>query len=165
MRLMKTCIVMSAIPGSGKSTWARRYKEAHKNTYIVSSDDLREELYGSAKNFDHEAELWETFLRRLNEPSTYKEDDVTVIADATNLQNKYRILYNKSTPLYDRHILVMFDIPFEECLKQNKQRSIERIVPDYAMEMLKNEYEPINDEVMKIYDEIFVIKKYGKFKD
>ena len=40
---MRTLILLSAIPGSGKSTWARKYQKEHQNTYIVASDGYESE--------------------------------------------------------------------------------------------------------------------------
>ena len=78
---MKTFILLSAIPGSGKSTWAKRYVSEHPGTRIVSSDDLRIEFGGKPNNFDHEDEVWKAFMDRIHEYG--KEDGSTVIADAT----------------------------------------------------------------------------------
>ena len=41
---MKTLMILSAIPASGKSTWAAKYQATHPNTYIVSSDQIRMEV-------------------------------------------------------------------------------------------------------------------------
>jgi predicted kinase len=96
---MRTLIVLSAIPGSGKSTWAKKYQKEHANTFIVSSDEIRLEFFGAVNDFRDERRVWDTFLERLNH---YAETmaDVTVIADATNLQNKYRRMYAELTPKY-----------------------------------------------------------------
>lgn len=119
---MRTLILLSAIPGSGKSTWAREYQSAHSNTYIVSSDEIRLELLGSPSNFSNEKLIWATFVKRLNAYAE-KSDNLTVIADATNLQNKYRLYYLEATPHFDRHVLVVFRVPYQVCLVQNKMRS------------------------------------------
>jgi len=156
---MKTLILLSAIPGSGKSTWAKEYKESHKDTYIIASDEIRLELYGSVTNFTHEDVVWKTFLDRLNEVSSM-DGDVTAIADATNLQNKYRKFYNVKTPGFDKHVLVLFNVPFDTCLKQNKMRTNDRVVPYKAMLSLQNEYEKPDEEVQSIYDEVIVIKDF-----
>jgi predicted kinase len=155
---MKTCIILSAIPGSGKSTWAHAFQQTHPNTHIVSSDDLRLELYGSVTNFQHEDIVWKTFLERLQSFSTLG-DDVYGIADATCLQNKFRLFYLQNTPGYDKHVLILFNIPYSTCLKQNKMRDNERVLPLPAMEKLKNEYEEPSEEVKKAYDEILVVKE------
>jgi predicted kinase len=63
---MRTLFVLSAIPGSGKSTWAKKYQKEHANTFIVSSDDIRYEFFGKANDFRNEPLVWDTFLKRIN---------------------------------------------------------------------------------------------------
>lgn len=152
---MKTLILLSAIPGSGKSTWAREYQATHPHTHIVASDDVRTRVSGSAQNFTKEALVWETFLNDLN--SFLDEEDCTVIADSTNLQNRYRKYYFEQTPAFDKHILVVFNIPYETCLKQNKMRFGERVVPDDAMKSLAEEFEVPTQEIIDLYDEYILI--------
>ena len=155
---MRTLILLSAIPGSGKSTWSRTYQNEHPNTFIIASDEVRTEIAGDPQNFNHEAEVWETFLNRINAyANTY--EDCTVIADSTNLLNEYRLFYQKSTPKFDKHILVVFQIPYEICVKQNKMRQHSRIVPDYAMDRMHEMFEQPSQEVMDVYDEVLFIGK------
>ena len=158
MARMKTMILLSAIPGSGKSTWAKRYQKEHPNTHIVASDEVRKRISGGTQVFTNEPLVWETFLNDLN--SFANQDDVTVIADATNLQNRYRRYYLENTPAYDRHILVLFNTPFEICLEQNRHRSPERIVPDHAMVSLYEEYEEPTQEILNLYDEVIRVEHY-----
>jgi predicted kinase len=118
---MRTLFVLSAIPGSGKSTWAKKYQKEHDNTYIVSSDEIRYEFFGKVNDFRNESLVWDTFLERINHYAETMEN-VTVIADATNLQNKYRRMYAELTPKFERHVLVRFEIPYNICLLQNQMR-------------------------------------------
>ncbi len=152
---MRNLIVLSAIPGSGKSTWAKKYQQEHKNVFIVSSDSIRKELFGSESSFENEGLVWETFKKRLNE-HIEDMDDLTVIADATHLSNQLRKLYYDLTPKFDKHTLVIFDVPFEVALYQNSLR--ERKVPMQAMEKLKKEYELPSREIETLYDEIIYIR-------
>ncbi len=145
---MGTMILLSAIPGSGKSTWARKYQASHPNTYIVASDDIRKKIFGNPECFDDEALIWKEFLKELN---VHVGEDCTVIADATNLRNQYRRYYLENTPGYDHHILVVFHIPFELCLEQNRMR--ERTVSDEAMVTLQEEFEEPTQEIIDLYDE------------
>ena len=154
MARMATMILLSAIPGSGKSTWAKEYQSTHPNTYIVASDEVRKRVSGSTHNFDREALVWETFLNDINE---HAKEDCTVIADATNLQNRFRKYYFESTPGFVKHILVVFDIPFEVCMKQNLLRSKDRIVPEAAMISMRKEFETPIQEVIDLYDEYYYI--------
>ena len=157
---MRTLILLSAVPGSGKSTWAKKYQAAREHTFIVSSDDIREELFWKAQDFRDEGLVWKTFQDRLNQYGAMYEDS-TVIADATNLQNKYRKMYFDATPGFDKHILVIFDIPFDIAKKQNKMRSKERVVPEYAMDKLIAEWEDVSEEVKNLYDEVVYIRNFG----
>ena len=155
MPRMSTMILLSAIPGSGKSTWAKQYQATHENTYIVASDEVRARVSGSRQNFDHEALVWKTFLADLNE---HANEDCTVIADATNLQNAFRRFYFENTPGFSKHILVVFKIPFDVCLKQNKMRPKDRIVCDEAMVHLQEEFEEVLPEIIDLYDEYILIE-------
>lgn len=153
---MRTFILLSAIPGSGKSTWADKYQREHPNTHIVASDDVRTKVSGAAQCFDNEQKVWKTFLQDIN-AFAEKEEDVTVIGDATNLTNHFRRYYREATPNFDHHILVVFDIPIEICERQNKMRQPGRIVPDYAMKKLEAEFEKLDEETLAVYDEVYVI--------
>lgn len=155
---MATLILLSAIPGSGKSTWAKQYQKEHPNTYIVASDEIRESFFGSAQNFSHEKEVWQIFLDKINEHAE-ADASCTVIADATNLRNQYRLYYCKQTPKFDKHVLILFKIPFEICLIQNRMRKKGRIVPEKAMQKLIAEYEEPSEEVLDAYDECWTIGK------
>ena len=156
---MRTLIVLSAIPGSGKSTWAKRYQKEHANTFIVASDEIRVQLLGRVNDFSKESLVWCTFLDNMNH---YAEtmDNVTVIADATNLQNKYKKYYAQMTPKFDRHILVRFDIPYDICLIQNTMREKDRIVPPEAMAKLLQEFELPDEETLKCYDDYQIITDF-----
>jgi len=156
---MKTLIVLSGIPGCGKSTWTNNYQNSHPNTYIVESDEIRKRLTGGYQIFNQEANVWKTYMDELVEYSN-RNEDLTVIADSTNLQNIYRKNYCVNTPNYDRHVLVFFDIPFDVAEKNNRKRKLNKIVPDYAMKKLEAELEPISDEIRTLYDEVIVINSY-----
>lgn len=152
---MKTFLLLSAIPGSGKSTWARKYAQEHDNVHVVSSDGLREEIGGAINNFDHEKEVWNLFLERIHDYG--KQEDVTVIADAAMISNKFRKFYAENTPEFDRRILVVFDIPFDVCSFQNKLRPTPGVVPEYAMKKMYKEFEKPSEEVISLYDEVITV--------
>ncbi len=151
------------MPGSGKSTWAKAYKELHPNTVIVSSDAIREQLGGRASNMSNENKVWPEFLRQVLKPKM--GDDITLIADSTNLSNKYRTYYaEQARPHYDKLILVTFDVPYAVCQERNKKRTPDHVVPDTAMERMFKEFEPLSEETIQLYDEIITIDEKGKAK-
>lgn len=159
---MKTFILLSAIPGSGKSTWAKEYQATHENTHIVASDEIRVSLWGKPNDFRDEKKVWETFNELIHQYG--EEENITVIADATNLQNKLREKYFRATPEFDKHILVLIKVPFEVSDAQNKMRCQDRIVPEQAMERLKAEYEDPTREIIELYDEYIEIHDFMRKK-
>ncbi|MFA5422183.1 MAG: AAA family ATPase, partial [Bacilli bacterium] len=57
----KKLIVLSGIPGSGKSTYAHEYAFKHGDVAIVASDQIRLELFGRADDFSNEDSVWKRF--------------------------------------------------------------------------------------------------------
>ena len=154
---MKTLIILSAPPGSGKSTWAKAYQEGHDNIFIISSDEIRYELTGQRRDFSKQKEVWETFSRRIHEYAL-KGEDVTVILDALCDLNSLREGYVKDNPEYDKYVLVLFPHTFEEIVKYNTLREEDRVLPLEAMKMLYDKFEQPSKEVLALFDEVIEIK-------
>ena len=149
---MSTFILLSAMPGSGKSTWAKRYQRQNPNVEIVSSDEIRSELNGDAGDQSNPRLIWAEYLRRIKLHE--KGEEVTVIGDSTNLTNYFRTYYaEEAAPHYDKKV----------CLQRNNART-ERVVPPQAMEALRKEYEPLSEEAASLYDEIYVVDENGQAK-
>ncbi|MDR1698178.1 MAG: ATP-binding protein [Erysipelotrichaceae bacterium] len=158
---MKTLIILSALPGSGKSYFAKRFCRTHKNVFIVSSDELRKEIFGSYQNFTNEPLIWKTYLERIRAYGDHHGDeDLYVIADSTNLTNAYRKYYYEETRMFDKHVLVVFEKPWEMCLMSNMSRRNEKQVPLFAMEKLRQEYESPSPEIIALYDEYIYIDRW-----
>ena len=150
---MKTLIMLSAIPASGKSTWAKEYKDTHPNTYIVSSDEVRLELtHGDYHDRSKQKEVWELFEKRIHEYGAI--DNVTVILDALNDVNEVRLKYLSTTPEFDKKILVLFPSTYEKSQKYNGMRDPDARVPEEALVMLVNKFEPPSQEVLALVDEV-----------
>ena len=153
---MKTLIVLSAMPGSGKSTWAKQYQKEHSHTLIVSSDEIRFELTGQSQDFSKQKEVWELFSLRIHEYAK-KYDDVTVILDALTDLNILRKKYVEENPEFDRYELVLFPRTLEQIRYYNKQRKESSIVPDEQLEMLIKKFEQPSKEIIDLFDEIHEI--------
>ena len=130
---------MIGLPGCGKSTWAEQYRRTHKNVVILSSDEIRKELTGEYQCFEKEEEVWKTLDERIVQYSK-QEEPITVIVDATNLKNKYRIHYYEVAKDYDVKWLVEIKKNWRKLLEGNKRRSKDKWVPLQAMKMLRDEY-------------------------
>ena len=150
---MKTLIILSAMPGSGKSTWANKYKEEHPHTLIVSSDQIRYELTGTTQDFSKQKEVWELFSLRIHEYAK-RYDDVTVILDALTDLNVLREKYVKENPEFDKYVLVLFPRTVEQIRYFNKQRKESSVVPDDQLELLINKWEEPSPQIISLFDEI-----------
>ena len=153
---MKTLIVLSAMPGSGKSTWAKKYQKEHPHTLIISSDQIRYEVTGQFQDFSKQKEVWELFSLRIHEYAK-KYDDVTVILDALNDLNSLRIKYVKENPEFDRYELVLFPRTSEQIRFYNKKRHNDSVVPDDQLEMLIKKWEEPSEEVINLFNKIHEI--------
>lgn len=153
---MKKLIILSAVPGSGKSTWAKLYQEAHPNTYIISSDQIRFELTGEYQDFSRQKEVWEIFENRIKEYAK-KDGDVTVILDALIDLDILRKKYVETTPEYDYHELVVINRSFDDIKKFNRQRAEEKWVPDDALVTLYHKFEFPKKEIIDLYDNYIYI--------
>jgi len=122
---LKRIILMIGVPGSGKTTLAK--KIAEKGFHYINADGIREELYGNAAEQGDKEEVFNLFFQRLDELMKVGTD---VIIDNTNLNPKQRkpILERAEQFGYSDVQLWLMDVPLDLCLVRNKSR--ERIVPE-----------------------------------
>lgn len=145
--------MLSAVPASGKTTWAKNYQKEHPNTFIVSSDDIRMEVTnGNYQDHTKQKEVWELFEKRIHEYG--KIDNCTVILDALNDTNEVRLKYLTTAPEFDKKILILFSSTLDKSKFYNNKRQIEVRVPDTILEGLYHKFELPNQEVISKVDEI-----------
>lgn len=124
-------IMLSGLPGSGKSHYARSFQKEMKGAeepevVWLSSDLIRKELYGSEEEQGDPKRVFEQM--RLRTEQALKEGK-TVLYDACNLNSKKRTAFLNNIRKYDcEKICVLFAVPYEICLKRNEERA--RKVPE-----------------------------------
>ncbi len=154
---MKTLIMLSAVPASGKTTWAKKYQEEHPNTYIVNSDDIRMEVtHGDYQDHSKQNIVWQKFEEMIHEYG--KIENATVILDALNDINPVRLKYLSTTPEFDKKILILFPTTREKSIYYNGQRAEEVRVPEPILESLINKFEDPSPEVLALVDEVKTIR-------
>jgi predicted kinase len=122
------------LPGSGKSTWAKR-----RGAAVLSSDEIRTWLSDDPTNQTIHRRVFGT-LRYLLRHRMELRRPLTFI-DSTNLTRKERRPYIKTAELYDYDAeAVFFDVPVEVCQDRNRARS--RVVPENVIEEMARRLTP-----------------------
>lgn len=116
---MAKLVMMMGLPGSGKSTKAERLKETMEKVVLLSSDDIREELFGDRKDNDHNVQVFEELHRRAKEAL---KEGVDVIYDATNINSKRRIAFLRQLPKGVEKELYYINESIEVCIRQDVER-------------------------------------------
>jgi predicted kinase len=125
-------VLLTGLPGSGKSTWA-----AGKDG-VLSSDALRGLLTDDPMNQTVHGRVFRA-LRDLLKHRLELKRPWTFI-DATNLTPYERRPYVMLADLYDAEIeAVFFDVPIDECVRRNRGR--DRVVPDEVIRAMARRLE------------------------
>lgn len=128
---MPKFIMLVGLPASGKSTLAKKLKEEY-NAEIISSDNLRKELYGDEQNQEHNGEIFNEMMKRT---VACLKKNKNVIYDATNINSKRRISACSQVSRYaDERICYLLTTSYELCIKRNNER--ERKVPDEVIKRM-----------------------------
>jgi predicted kinase len=123
-------IVLMGIPASGKSTYAEKLKEEGK--IVLSSDELRLELYGDVDHQDNNGHIFNTLFTRAREQLKLGND---VVIDATNINSKKRIhLIQQEFKHHDNKEAYAFMTPYHNCIQHNNMR--DRVIPTHAIKRM-----------------------------
>lgn len=134
---MTTFYMLCGLPGSGKSYWVREKVKPYD--VIVSSDSIREELYGDASVQEDHARIFNIMFQRTR---TALETNHTVFYDATNISAKRRInlLKNLKKLIPDVfYVCAVMATPIDVCHERNSAR--ERVVPAYVIDCMLRQFE------------------------
>ena len=111
-------------------TIAKEVTDAEKNTIIVSSDSIREELTGKVEDQSKNEEVFKIFHKRIRDGL---ENKYNVIADATNITMKSRRAILLNVRNLDVHRVAYFvPKPFEQCKVDNLHR--EHPIPEEVLD-------------------------------
>ena len=151
--------LLSGLPGSGKSTWARQ-KIAENGGVWCSRDEVRFSIVKENEEyFSHEDEVFNTWIKQINKALENPEvKDVYI--DATHLNDKSRNkVLNRLTKNTDIEKItnVLFLTPLETCLERNKQRSGRAVVPEEVIRNMAKTF-----QITERYPVLF-IKEGGEY--
>lgn len=118
-------MVMCGVSGSGKSTWAAAYKAADPDTVIVSTDEIREELFGDCRVQKDGDKVFQIAYERAG---NYLKAHRDVIFDAMSLKPKDRLTL---LMLFDSIAKMICVVTGNDCARAlENQRKRDRQVPD-----------------------------------
>lgn len=124
-------IMLSGIPGSGKSTWVRR-RVAETGATVISMDAIRDETKRFRMTQEQQGWAWQRAQGLLREALARKEGEV--IWDATAISRMSRGKVMRLAQNYGaRTAIVSFDIPAHVSWDRNMARDDSRRVPMQAV--------------------------------
>jgi predicted kinase len=136
---MPDFIMLIGLPACGKSTWACHYAKNHPHSVVLSSDAIREELYGDESiQGDPNVIFGKMRSRALQE----LRKGNSVVYDATNICFKDRkgILNSVNKELPEVWITgIVFATPVEVCKEWNQKRA--RSVPDFVYDKMLHRWQ------------------------
>lgn len=150
-------IVMCGLAGSGKSTLAKKIA-AERDAEIISSDELRKEMFGDETHQEDKNKLFTEYNKRIR--AALKRGS-NVIADKTNISiRSRRVILETAKDLDIYRGCVICNIPFEKCLENNSTR--ERHVPEEVIRRQLYGFQvPFQEEG---WDSISMLPRAGSIK-
>lgn len=145
-----TLILLVGIPGSGKTTYAEKYIKENPNTVHLSSDKIREELWGNEATQGDNNEVFSLMQSRAIDALNNGQG---VVYDATNVTRKDRSYIIALCPKFAKIECHIIWAPIETCIERDaaRKRTAGKAVLD---RMLKRFQAPYYDEGI---DEIIVV--------
>lgn len=157
----KRLFLLSGPAGCGKSTWIERQLWKSGGTWI-SRDNIRFGMLQEGEDyFAHEEEVFDMFIRLIQDEVDNVESSTDIYVDATHL-NKFardKVLKRLNLELLDEVNCVFFDIPAEVAIERNENRTgLARVPRSVIRRMALSHTMPEADEN---FTHIIIIDKEG----
>lgn len=164
---MNRFIMTVGVPASGKSTYFRiQFGKMNEEWVYLSSDNIREELFGSAEDQTHNQAV---FLEMRKRAAAAIRENKNIYYDATNINRKKRKNFLKDIKNIARghdynFECFLFAVPAVTCKRRNAKR--ERKVPETVIERMVRQFQvPIYAEGWDIIIRIAPEAKDGKLEE
>ena len=143
--------LLIGIPGSGKSTYARRHR-----LRAISLDAIRRELYGDERILGSSAQVDRLMRERLRALAAVGKN---AVVDATHVSRKRRerMIRLGRTLGYDRIVGMWFNTPVGECARRNRLRR--NPVPDFVVFKMNRDLQRQPPSAEEGFDELIEISE------
>lgn len=153
-----TCYFLVGIPGSGKSTWLRKFPINWERTTVASTDNYIDSIAhekGTTYSTEFKAHYPDAVKKMNSSVRTAIENKFDIIWDQTNTAAAARKLKLSMIPPSYRKIAVVFPTPeMTELTKRLKSRPGKDIPDDVVQSMIeKFEFPTINEG----FDEVWIV--------
>lgn len=144
---MPVFMMITGLPGSGKSTWIKEYVGACLENYdlkikVFSSDKIREELYGDEAIQGNPSDVFDIMKTRTLQAL---KEGYNVIYDATNITRKNRRSILSQIPKDIEKICCIVWARIETCVSRDARR-IRSVGESVILKMVKRFETPWYDE-------------------
>ena len=149
-------ILTIGIPGSGKTTWVESYQKKYPMSIVVSTDQIRMDLFGSTQCDPKQSdEVHEEARRRvkkiLDDPSFYGSNyplGPTIVVDSTNCDVQEWLKYKSLGAAV--MLAKVFDIPPPEAMKRQEGR--DRFVPRFVLDDKWESYQKSKEYIPYLFN-------------
>ncbi|MBC7982207.1 ATP-binding protein [Candidatus Parcubacteria bacterium] len=137
---MTKFVLTIGIPGSGKTTFAKKYAAENKYDYI-SSDEIRYDRFADEfGDSEEQSEIWREARLRIAQSL---KSGKSVLLDSTMTREQNRTSLINFAKSIDENIEITgmhFNTALETCLERNSKR--EKPVPEEVIEKMFKQYQP-----------------------
>lgn len=132
--------MLIGLPGSGKSYYANEYIKTRSGTVVISSDDIRQELWGDANDQQNPSQVFDEMFNRT---VAAMKKGTNVIYDATNLVAKTRkTTLARLRQALDQDFVAVADVivcSLSECKRRQGER--DRKVPNEVIDRMVRQFQ------------------------
>ncbi len=135
-----TLYITVGLPGSGKSTYAKKFIEK-KDIEYLSSDELRAVFGKSEEDQTVTPLVFGHIKRKVDE---FLKDGKNVLVDATSVNRRERSDYINTAKKYGAKVVaIVFKMDRQGLIDRNKKRGEQggRVVPDFVIDKMLAKFE------------------------